>query len=301
MKRSGIGSADDVVDGVEVPTVIALPRNEGDASQPRRRPRGGIVPSSFRRWTARDGGGGGKAGGGGRLALLASFATLAVVVLLLTAFASISSLNDVGSVGESSWSSLSVPPRGGTEVPSCPASPWKTDEDLRGKCPESFKPIPGASSVPDCAVSCCDDSECITWQYRRDVGCLHGKDVRLGMEKDGVPAWCSDHAPRRWQGQHLVSRGKEKKKEGVMTSDGDADARRRACDEATWNPKEEVGQCFGLGDVRPRGGGSAGECMRACCDDEKCGAWQWNEEVSDSRARCGVLSLLSIMSSYHII
>jgi hypothetical protein len=255
MKRSGIGSADDAHDGVATPTAgVVLPRNEGDAPQRRRRPRGGMVLSSFRRWTARDG--------------LALFATLAIVVLLLLlAFAAIS-LDDVGSGVASS----------GIEVPSCPASPWKADEDLRGKCPESFKAIPGASSVPDCAVSCCDDSECITWQFRRDVGCLHGKDVRLGMEKDGVPAWCSDHAPRRWRGQHLVPRGKKKEKD-----DGGKDARRRACDEATWSPEEEVGQCFGLGDVRPRGGGSAGECMRACCDDEKCGAWQWNEEVSGSR------------------
>ena len=121
--------------------------------------------------------------------------------------------------------------------------------------------------------------------------------MRLGMEKDGVPAWCSDQAPRRWHGQHLVPKG------GAggdgMISDGGinaADARRRACDEATWNPTEEVGQCFGLGDVQTRGGGSAGECMRACCDDDKCGAWQWNEEVSGSPSSSIMNSLFSKIS-----
>ena len=162
-----------------------------------------------------------------------------------------------------------------SEVPSCTNTPWKADEDLRGKCPESFKSVPSATSIPQCAISCCEDLDCITWQYRADVGCLQGGDVRLGMEKDGVPAWCSDHAPRRWHGQRLVPKHgkKDEKKE-------DQDKiRKYACDEATYNPNEEVGQCFGLGDVRPDGSGSAVECMRACCSDEKCGAWQWNEDL----------------------
>ncbi|KAL3822861.1 hypothetical protein ACHAXA_006225 [Cyclostephanos tholiformis] len=275
-EKSGIiGLADDVEDGVVLPTGIALPQIEGDTPQRRRRPRrwGGIVPSSLRRW---------KASGSSRgqvVAFLASFATLVLVLLVLSSFAAISS-NKVDSAGTSSSpSSLIIPPRALIEVPSCPTSPWKADEDLRGKCPESFRSIPDASSVPDCAVSCCNDSECITWQFRLDVGCLHGKDVRLGMEKDGVPAWCSDHAPRRWHGQRLVPRGGGKAMSGGGGGAGADDVRKRACDEATWNPEEEVGQCFGLGDVRTGGGGSARECMRACCDDAKCGAWQWNKEL----------------------
>jgi len=55
--------------------------------------------------------------------------------------------------------------------------------------------------------------------------------------------------------------------------------RMNACDEATYNPDEEVGQCFGLGDVRPGGSGSAVQCMCSCCNDEKYGAWQWNEDL----------------------
>jgi hypothetical protein len=269
MKRSTVGSADDGV--VVVPTRIATPRIADDTPQERRRPRrwGFIVPTSLRRWSTVDG------RRGLVVAVLASLSTLVVVVVVLSSsFAAISSA-DVGSLG--TWSSiysLIVPPRMSSsiqEVPPCPATPWKADEDLRGKCPESFRSIPDISSTSDCATSCCRDAECITWQYRRDVGCLHGKDVRLGMEKDGVSAWCSDHAPRMWHGQRLVPRD---------GGDGGGDARERACDEATWNPTEEVGQCFGLGDVQKRGGGSAVECMRACCDDERCGAWQWNGEVS---------------------
>ena len=46
--------------------------------------------------------------------------------------------------------------------------------------------------------------------------------------------------------------------------------------------RREIGQCLGLGDVRPNGASaSAVQCMIACCEDETCGeAWQWNEAVS---------------------
>jgi len=54
---------------------------------------------------------------------------------------------------------------------------------------ESFKSIPAASSNYSlCAISCCEDLECITWQYRSDFGYPRGVDARLGMEKDGVPS-----------------------------------------------------------------------------------------------------------------
>ena len=152
-------------------------------------------------------------------------------------------------------------------VPSCPASPWKTHEDIRGICDSSSTTT--AKTIDECATSCCNDDNCITWQYRRDVGCLHFGDKRLGMEKDGPAAWCSEHPPQKWQGQFLL-------KEGSIRID-----RKVACNEQTWNPKEEVGQCLGLGDVRPNeASASAVQCMKACCDDETCGAWQWNEAVS---------------------
>lgn len=122
------------------------------------------------------------------------------------------------------------------------------------------------TTIPECATSCCKDDNCITWQFRHDVGCFHGADLRLGMEKDGPAAWCSDHKSYIWHGQNLVWKG-------------DA-SRQLACNEHTWNPNEQSGQCLGLGDVRLESSKTARDCMHACCDDETCNSWQWNEIVS---------------------
>ena len=166
-------------------------------------------------------------------------------------------------------------------VPSCPATPWKANEDIRGKCSDSPRITTSnvAKTVDECATSCCNDDKCITWQYRRDVGCVHFGDIRLGMEKDGPAGWCSEQPPQRWQGQYIL-------KEGLRID------RNVACNEQTWDPNEEVGQCLGLGDVRPNASGSAVQCMKACCADEKCGAWQWNEAVS--RLSMRLLNLINI-------
>ena len=160
------------------------------------------------------------------------------------------------------------------KIPPCPNNPWKEGEDLRGKCPGDLKPFSGATSISTCASTCCDNSECISWQYRKDVGCLQGKDVRLGQEKDGVAAWCSDHPPYRWNGAYLkVHKEKHKGME-------DSEVRRKGCNKETWNPNEEIGQCFGLGDVKSGTPSiSALDCMEACCASEKCHAWQWNKEL----------------------
>ncbi|KAL7520708.1 hypothetical protein ACHAWX_005419 [Stephanocyclus meneghinianus] len=156
-------------------------------------------------------------------------------------------------------------------IPPCPTQPWKPHEDMRGQCPGDLKPNPTATTISACASTCCSDPQCITWQFRSDAGCLQGGDVRLGMEKDGVAAWCSDHPPQRWQGQYLYKKG--------GTAEEDADIRKRGCDAATWNPGEQVGQCFGLGDVKKHASGSAEECRDACCENDKCRAWQWNKEL----------------------
>lgn len=158
--------------------------------------------------------------------------------------------------------------------PPCPSSPWKANENLQGKCPGDLKPYKEATTISHCASSCCTNPECISWQYRQDVGCIQGKDIRLGMEKDGPSAWCSDHPPHRWQGQFLKPHGAKNKgvEEKVVRSG--------ACNGETWDPNEEIGQCFGLGDVKKDASGSAEECRMACCEKEDCGAWQWNKEVS---------------------
>jgi len=171
------------------------------------------------------------------------------------------------------------PPSSLAIIPPCDKSPWKPNEDLRGKCPGDLKPFPTATTISECASTCCENDDCITWQFRSDTGCLQGKDVRLGMEKDGVSAWCSDHPPQRWQGQYLIphkaSAAHDKNNNNiVMTTE---EIRSNGCNEETWNPNEQIGQCFGLGDVKAKASGSAVECMRACCADEKCGAWQYNQ------------------------
>ena len=153
-------------------------------------------------------------------------------------------------------------------IPDCPTSPWKPNENLVGACPGVVKPVAGFSSAAECAEGCCSRSECITWQYRRDTGCMMGEDTRLGMEGDGPIAYCHEKAPVPWQGQFLVrqSRG--------------LDQRDKACSTSTWNPNEQPGQCFGLGDLRPpHASASAENCMQACCADEKCGAWQWEANL----------------------
>jgi len=164
-------------------------------------------------------------------------------------------------------------------IPQCESQPWKQGEDLIGSCPGGMKPHKlesqqagpsDASLIRQCAEECCK-SDCITWQYRRDVGCLHGGDVRLGQEKDGVSAWCSDHAPRRWQGQYVLKRGN-----GKVLADREATG---ACNLDTWNPNEQPGQCFGLGDVKKDAGGNAQACMEACCRTDDCGAWQWQQDL----------------------
>lgn len=170
-------------------------------------------------------------------------------------------------------------------IPSCDQSPWKENENLVGSCPggamkphalenSQYKQADQQASlklIRQCAEECCKSKSCITWQYRRDVGCLHGGDVRLGQEKDGVSAWCSDHPPQRWQGQYVLKRGG-----GKILADRQTTG---ACSLDTWNPKEQPGQCFGLGDVKKNGSDSAQSCMEACCDTEDCGAWQWQKAL----------------------
>lgn len=156
-------------------------------------------------------------------------------------------------------------------IPECEAYPWKPDENLVGGCPGSVSNVPGIDNAAECAASCCAKKECILWQYRRHRGCLQGdKDVRIGMEKDGPPGWCSDVPPIRWEGQKLILREKGK----IIGNN-----REKACDAATWDPTEQPGQCFGLGDVRTEVSSSATACRGACCADISCGGWQFSPQM----------------------
>lgn len=196
------------------------------------------------------------------------YAFLAVVIMLCLAAARVAIFFDADSESLRPIK-LKIPTT--ESIPPCEAQPWKQNEDMRGKCPGDLKPFVSATTISDCATTCCSRAECITWQFRKDTGCLQGGDVRLGMEKDGVSAWCSDHPPQRWQGQYLYKKG--------GSDEDNAPIRKKGCDAATWNPSEQVGQCFGLGDVKTDASGSAEECRDACCKDDKCRAWQWNKEL----------------------
>ena len=158
-------------------------------------------------------------------------------------------------------------------VPECEAQPWKPEEDLVGECGNSLEShkltthkltsldesISDQTRIEACANECCASKDCIAWQYRRDIGCMHGGDVRLGMEKDGPGSWCHEHPPKRWSGQY------KKDDNG-------------ACDSNKWNPNEQPGQCFGLGDKR-KGIDSSEQCRDACCNDTSCGAWQFHADL----------------------
>ena len=161
-------------------------------------------------------------------------------------------------------------------IPECTASPWKPDENMVGTCPGTLQSVPNITTATACAASCCAaEVACIIWQFRRDVGCLQGPDARLGMEKHGPAAYCSGQPPVRWHGQFVLVR------EGGRVVDNRRD---QACRTTTWNPHEQPGQCFGLGDVRPQEASvSARACMEACCAGtdmkEPCGAWQWEARL----------------------
>lgn len=104
--------------------------------------------------------------------------------------------------------------------------------------------------------------------------------MRLGMEKDGTPTWCNDSPPVRWRGQYLVPRVQGQDGKDVVYSDHDrGEFRKKSCDLETWSPDERPGQCFGLGSKRVEASASDVECMKACCDDPNCGAWQWSPEA----------------------
>jgi len=153
---------------------------------------------------------------------------------------------------------------------------WRSRESLVGPCPGGGlgQTVRSAAmrSAAQCAASCCDLATCTSWQWRRDAGCHHGGDVRLGMEKDGPTAWCEFDPPFPWIGERLLERSA-----GAVV----VDRRTRACG-ATWrSPQKPLrGQCFGLGPrrVAMAASMSAEKCRAACCADAKCETWQFRKD-----------------------
>mmetsp|Transcript_12182 Transcript_12182/g.25558 ORF Transcript_12182/g.25558 Transcript_12182/m.25558 type:complete len:290 (-) Transcript_12182:50-919(-) len=143
---------------------------------------------------------------------------------------------------------------------------WRTDV-LAGSCVG----WPSArnnryTTAKACQQACCfleGEKACVAWQFRSDVGCLLGGDVRLGYEKDGPPAWCEPTAPAPWSGQRLKAKN--------------VDRRSEACGNA-WNPDELRSQCFGLGPRRTISSETAASCRDACCADPSCETWQWRSD-----------------------
>mmetsp|Transcript_30846 Transcript_30846/g.42727 ORF Transcript_30846/g.42727 Transcript_30846/m.42727 type:complete len:303 (+) Transcript_30846:560-1468(+) len=148
---------------------------------------------------------------------------------------------------------------------------WRP-EHLVGSCvggtvsTEATKVLTSAAA---CKRACCEAAECVSWQFREDLGCLHGGDVRLGMEKDGPGAWCEPSAPAPWEGQRLRPHQGDHAYQVNRT---------RACSQALWDPSLLQGQCFGLGARRALQVETSVACMTACCADEDCEIWQWRQD-----------------------
>jgi len=149
---------------------------------------------------------------------------------------------------------------------------WKPNESLAGFCPGGpLQPLTSIFSMgnkgtaAECGASCCVSQTCFAWQFREDVGCLQGPDVRLGLEKDGTPEWCEPTAPSPWQGERLEFR-----------HDGKPTTQEKACG-SEWNPSSLNGQCFGLGPLRPDPS-TPDECRKACCEDAECETWQFRKD-----------------------
>jgi len=153
---------------------------------------------------------------------------------------------------------------------------------LVGPCPGVFdKPPPlgeisEAKTAEACEAACCRSAKCVSWQFRNV--CEHGGDTRVGFEGDGPGAWCEKDPPKRWKGQKVSkeTQGAVAQLQGMVDH---AETREGlgACADATWNPDELQGQCFGLG-APQKNVASAAACRDRCCSLSHCAAWQWRDD-----------------------
>lgn len=88
---------------------------------------------------------------------------------------------------------------------------WRP-EVLAGSCVGGTQSTPkskACTTALECEKVCCEDVSCVAWQYREDRGCLHGGDVRLGMEKVGESYAYVVVLPGRFMMMHCVYCEKE--------------------------------------------------------------------------------------------
>ncbi|GAB5353555.1 hypothetical protein AAMO2058_000045500 [Amorphochlora amoebiformis] len=135
---------------------------------------------------------------------------------------------------------------------------WRNDT-LRGTCfglrcrGKGWESI---STSTECSKKCCNlKDKCITWQFRKDIGCCIGGAVRHGHEGLRSVHWCEPTPPSPWTGHRLKSRGGGR------------------CE---WGDETLKGQCFGLGPVKPPK--SKQLCADGCCKDPDCTLWQWRDD-----------------------
>jgi len=97
-----------------------------------------------------------------------------------------------------------------------------------------------------CKQQCCDDEDCLQWQYHPIHGCLYGYSW-----------YCQPAQPAPWNGQKMI------KKEG---------------DECEWETDELITQCFGLGNRR-KGIDNKEDCAALCCElgKDDCSSWQFRD------------------------
>ena len=135
---------------------------------------------------------------------------------------------------------------------------WRP-ENLVGTC-FGLQSIKGIESAIQCKESCCNDAECITWQWHNIKGCQNGGNVRFGLERASTVNWCEPTKPRQWEGKRIKNKNEQN-------------------GECEWEEAELNTQCFGLGPEQ-KGIKTMEECAKICCDgkEKECEIWQWRED-----------------------
>lgn len=132
---------------------------------------------------------------------------------------------------------------------------WREDQ-LVGKCFGLQKQEGTYATQQICEQRCCEVGwDCITYQWRQDMGCFFGDIVRLGLEGAPTGNWCEPSKPSQWTGKRLVSR------ESSICSFGEENL---------------SGQCYGLGVKKPPT--TSGGCEKLCCETDTCEVWQFRDD-----------------------